>query len=97
MTDIVDRLRRYVGSVCVATNTEMEAADYIERLRREMMYLRKCADELEALKVAIAREIDHAEINRIRTAPAFGKSKGEVAVPVRSLLAVIEGIKYQGE
>jgi hypothetical protein len=33
MTDIVEQLRRYAGSVCLSTPTELAAADEIERLR----------------------------------------------------------------
>ena len=36
MTDIVERLRRYAGSLCISTPAEMEAADEIERLRAEL-------------------------------------------------------------
>ena len=78
-----------------------DAADELRRLHAEAEHWceyagERCDDiwaltnELKALKAAIAREIDHAEINRIRTEPPFGKPKGEVCVPVRSLLAILE-------
>jgi hypothetical protein len=36
MTDIVEQLRRYAGSVCLSTPTELAAADEILRLRSEL-------------------------------------------------------------
>lgn len=36
MNDIVGRLRRYAGPLCISTPAEMEAADEIERLRAEL-------------------------------------------------------------
>lgn len=35
MTDIVERLRRYRGKLCLSSYVEMEAAQEIERLRKE--------------------------------------------------------------
>ena len=35
MSDIVERLMRFAGKVCLSTDTEVEAADEIERLRTE--------------------------------------------------------------
>jgi hypothetical protein len=38
MTDIVEQLRRYAGSVCLSTPTELAAADEIEQLRAELKF-----------------------------------------------------------
>ena len=43
MNDIVGRLRRYAGPLCISTSAEMEAADEIERLRAELAEAQKQA------------------------------------------------------
>ena len=43
MNDIVGRLRRYAGPLCISTPAEMEAADEIERLRAELAEAQKQA------------------------------------------------------
>ena len=35
MTDIVDRLRRYAGDLCLSSYLELEAAQEIEQLRKQ--------------------------------------------------------------
>ena len=36
MNALITRLRRYAGNLCVSTPAEMEAADLIEQLQREL-------------------------------------------------------------
>ena len=43
MSDIVERLRRMWGELCISTLAEMEAADEIERLRAELAEAQKQA------------------------------------------------------
>ena len=47
MTDIIDRLERYAGDVCISTMTELAAAAEIKKLRAEIERLRA---EIEAMK-----------------------------------------------
>ena len=57
MTDIVERLRRYVGELCICTPVELEAADEIERLRAEVEHWRnyagECCDDILALTLKL--------------------------------------------
>ena len=71
MTDIVERLRRYAGTVCISTDAELDGADEIERLRKEVEHWRnyageRCDDirtltvELEELKAALRQKSEGA-------------------------------------
>jgi hypothetical protein len=55
MTDIVEQLRRYAGSVCLSTPTELAAADEIERLGVEVIRLR--AELAEIKEVEFPRRV----------------------------------------
>ena len=41
MIDILERLRRYAGGMCISTPTEIEAADIIEGLRTEVAAMKQ--------------------------------------------------------
>jgi hypothetical protein len=57
MTDIVKRLRRNAGGMCISTPAEMEAADTIERLQDELDswkgLTKQLSAELDALKAGV--------------------------------------------
>jgi hypothetical protein len=50
MTDIVDRLRRYAGDLCLSTYAELEAAQEIEQLRKENAQLK--TEMMDATRIA---------------------------------------------
>ena len=52
MNDLVSRLRRYAGNLCVSTPAEMEAADYIEQQQKEL------EEQARLLGMSAEREAD---------------------------------------
>ena len=63
MSDIVERLRRYAGSVCISSDTDLEAADEIEGRRQEVL------EQARLLGMSGEREADlRGEIERLQKA-----------------------------
>jgi hypothetical protein len=65
MNELLDRLRRYAGDVCLSTQTELDAACEIERLRVEVVRLRASVrlqkddiDELHALTTQLSELLE---------------------------------------
>ncbi len=57
MIDIIERLRRYAGGMCISTPTEQEAADIIEGLRAELSIERQWVAEYRRQAVRLSDEI----------------------------------------
>ena len=69
MTDILERLRRYAGSMCISTPTEIEAADIIEGLQKENGALCAAVKTLQGEKAELIEALcqpSYEEENRLR-------------------------------
>jgi hypothetical protein len=83
MTDIVKRLRRNAGGMCISTPAEMEAADTIERLQDELDSWKGLAKqfsaELDTLKASVP-ELTDEMLARIdaRAGRSFHRHMGSV-------------------
>ena len=82
MTDIINRLRRYAGELCICTPVELEAADEIERLRAKLA----AAEASDAESMAMYRR---AREDRDEYKSAFLR----VSVELSNAIAALEGWK----
>ncbi len=74
----------WTGEMHIALET---LAAEVERLRAELAAAKAAS---EAIVRKLRNEIDHAACNDMRLPPMFGQSKGELAVRVGALQAVID-------
>lgn len=64
MIDIVERLRRYAGGMCISTPTEQEAADIIEGLRAELSTEKGWIEDYKKQIVGLQSRLEAAEKER---------------------------------
>lgn len=79
MTDILERLRRYAGDMCISTSAEIEAADIIEGLQKENGALCAAVKTLQGEKAELIEALcqpSYEEENRLRAEVA--KLRAEV-------------------